>query len=112
MTTIPIPGIDLRDAGVAAVIAADTAAHRSATPFIQEALDAFIEAGQPFSADDIREALAENAHVRRELANRPNLMPALIANAAKAGRIEAVGYCRPSRSSRRSGRNLVWRAAA
>lgn len=105
-------GIDLKHQGIAAVIAADTAAHRSAAPYLREALDAFIESGQAFSADDIREALADNIAVRRELANRPNLMPALIANAAKAGRIEAVGYCRPSRSSRRSGRNLVWRAAA
>lgn len=105
-------GMELRDQGVAAVIAADTAAHRSAAPYLREALDAFIESGQAFSADDIREALAENVVVRRELANRPNLMPAVIANAAKAGRIEAVGFCRPSRSSRRSGRNLVWRAAA
>ena len=105
-------GMDLRDQGVAAVIAADTAAHRCASPYLREAVDAFIEAGLPFSADDIREALAENVVVRRELANRPNLMPALIANAAKAGRIEAVGMCRPSRSSRRASRNLVWRAAA
>lgn len=105
-------GMELRDQGTAAVIAADTAAHRSAAPYLREALDAFIEAGMEFSADDIREALADNIVVRRELANRPNLMPALIANAAKAGRIEAVGFCRPSRSSRRSGRNLVWRAAA
>ncbi|HLS33037.1 MAG TPA: hypothetical protein VK039_05575 [Brevibacterium sp.] len=105
-------GMELRDQGVAAVISADTAAHRSAAPYLREALDAFIESGQAFSADDIREALAENVVVRRELANRPNLMPALIANAAKAGRIEAVGLCRPSRASRRSGRNLVWKAAA
>lgn len=102
-------GMELRDQGVAAVLAADAAPHRGAAPFIREALDAFIESGQPFSADDIREVLADNIIVRRELANRPNLMPAMFATTAKAGRIEAVGLCRPSRSSRRSGRNLVWK---
>lgn len=105
-------GMELRDEGVEAVIAADAAPHRGAAPFIREALDAFIASGQPFSADDIREALADNITVRRALADKPNLMPALFATAAKTGRIEAVGLCRPSRASRRSGRNLVWKAAA
>lgn len=102
-------GMDLRDQGTAAVIAADTAPHRGAGDFIRSVIQDFAALSIEFTADDIRDALRDNDTVTRELYHRPNLLPAHLGSAAHRGLIEAVGLYRPTRASRRASRNLVWK---
>ena len=101
--------MDLRNQGMEAVIAADTAPHRGAGEYIRAAIRDFADLGQPFTADDVREVLRDNPTVVRELYARPNLLPAHLGSAAHLGIIEAVGLYRPTRVSRRASRNLVWK---
>lgn len=105
-------GIDLKNQGVAATIAADTAANRLASPIIRDSIEAFAAQGQEFTADDVREALAGNSDVVRALHDRPNLLPAVFSGAAKSGRIEAVGYTRATRSSRHASVLRIWQGVA
>lgn len=102
-------GIELRDEGTEAVIAADVAVHRNAGIIIKNTIEQLARTGNEFTADDVRQALTDNPKVVAALKEHPNLMPALIANASKSGRIAPVGLYRPTRSSRRASRNLVWR---
>lgn len=101
-------GIELRDAGTEAVIAADVAAHRGAGKFIEQVIREYADLGVKFTADDVREALRDNPTVVRELASKPNLLPAYIGSASRARLIRPVDTCRPERASRRANRNLVW----
>lgn len=101
-------GIELRDAGTEAVIAADVAPHRGAGKFIEQAIREYASLEVEFTADDVRNALRDNPTVVRELASRPNLLPAYIGIASRARLIRPVGTCRPERASRRANRNLVW----
>lgn len=102
-------GAELRDQGIEAVIAADVAVHRSAGTFIRHAIEDLAHSGHEFTADDVRGVLADNPKVVTALREHPNLMPSFFAHASRSGLIEAVGLYRPSRSSRRASRNLVWR---
>lgn len=108
MTTLPITGLELRDAGVAATLAADAAPHRDAAPFIHEAVEAFASQPATFTADDVRDALRDNDTVVRALRDRPNLLPAVFSSAAKAGLIRVVGYTRATRPTRRASVIRVW----
>jgi len=101
-------GIELRDAGTEAAIAADVAAHRGAGKFIERVICEYAALGVEFTADDIRDALRDNPTVVRELASKPNLLPAYIGSASRAHRIRPVDTYRPERASRRANRNLVW----
>ena len=101
-------GMELRDAGTAAVIAADVAVHKGAGEHIKATIAEYAASGREFTAEDVREVLKDNTLVVRELASKPNLLPALMGNASKGGLIHCVGMCRSSRASRRASRNLVW----
>lgn len=101
-------GMELRDAGTEAVIAADHAVHRGAGEWIKDTIAEFAASGAEFSAEDVRWALRDNADVLRELYHRPNLLPAYFGSMASKGVIKPVSMCRPSRSTRRASRNLVW----
>lgn len=96
-------GKALRDDGQSAVIAADTAVHRGAGDHIRDALDHLIKTGYQFTADDVRALLPADVEP-----HSPNLLPAIMGGYAQAGRITAIGMCRPTRASRRHSRNLVW----
>ena len=112
MTTLPITGLDLRDAGVAATLAADTAAHRDAAPTIREAVEALAATGRPFTAEDVRGRIAGDPHVVREIGERTNLLPAVFSAAAGAGTIRAIGYTRATRRSRHASVLRIWQGVA
>lgn len=105
-----ITGESLRDAGQAAVIAADEM-EANAGEYITAQIREFIDEGREFSADDIREALDGYRPIRRAMAIHPNLLPAIMAGFSKKKAIVPVGVCRPSRASRRTNWNMVWKAA-
>lgn len=112
MSTIPTTGRELRDSGVAATIAADTAAHRFASLIIRDSIEAFAAQGREFTADDVREALSGNSDVVRVLHDRPNLLPAVFSGVAKSGRIRGVGYTRATRPARRASVMRIWQGVA
>lgn len=99
-------GQELRDEGTAAVIAADKAIHRDISDLIRSAILDLADAGQEFTADDVRDRLPDDA-----IPHSHNLIPAHFGAQAHAGRIEAVGICRTTRTSRRASRNLIWKGA-
>lgn len=92
--------------GTAGVLAAATAVHRAqATEALREAFGAYLDAGEPFTADDVRH-LAGNPE-----AHHPNVLPALFAQAAQRGRIRQVGHpIRATRRSRHGGLVRRWQA--
>lgn len=97
-----------RGEGMEAVTAADVAVHRGAGVFIRAVIQEYADSGIEFTAEDVREALKDNYIAVREIAEKPNLLPAHMGTASKDGLIVCVGMCRSSRLSRRAGRNLVW----
>lgn len=99
----------LRDAGQSVVIAADEM-EANAGAYLRGAIQDLIDSGREFSADDVRAAVDDLRPVRRAMANHPNLLPAIMAGFAKKNLIERVGVCRPTRSSRRTNWNMVWKA--
>lgn len=109
MTQITRPtGIELRDQGMEAVIAADVSVHRGAGEYIKDTIAELARTGREFTAEDVRAELAGNPKVVDALAMKPNLLPALMGSASKSGQIISVGMRRPKRASRRASRNLVW----
>lgn len=104
-------GDDLRDAGQT-IVTANDAVEANAGKIIRDTIDWLIESGQHFSADDIRDELEGNAAVSRAMFKRPNLLPAIIGAASRKGLIEPIGIVKPTRPSRHSNRNLIWRATA
>ena len=73
----------------------------------QAALDALIAAGEPFTSEDVTEAIGLPAGHHET--NRNNAVGALIGNASREGLIANVGHT-PSRSPRSNGATLVkWR---
>lgn len=112
MTTIPIAGLDLRDAGMAATLAADAAPHRNAGPHIRQTIAHFAATGTTFTADDVREALRGLDSIIAAMNDRPNLLPAMFSHAAKSGLIKAVGYTRATRPARHASVMRVWQGVA
>lgn len=107
-----VTGDMLRDQGILAVVAADTAPHRRAAPAIREAVEAFAAAGERFTAEDVREALRDNEHAVREMRSRPNLLPAVMRDAARKAGARVVDWTEASRPEAH-GRGLrVWQGAA
>lgn len=104
-------GEDLREDGQTIVIAND-AVEANAGKIIRATILRLIESGQHFSADDIRDELEGNDTVERAMFKRPNLLPAIIGAASRKGLIEPIGFVKPTRPSRHSNRNLIWRATA
>lgn len=98
-----------RDEGMEAVTAADVAVHRGAGVFIRAVIQEYADSGLEFTAEDVREALKDNDVVVRELASKPNLLPAHVGGASKEGLIVSVGMCMSTRVSRHANRILVWK---
>lgn len=99
-------GKALRDEGMSAVLAADTAPHRSYGEIAREVIDQFIEEGRTFTSEDVRAEIPSNVE-----AHHPNVLPAVLGSLASAGRIRRVGEYHSTRLSRRYGRNSFWKAA-
>ena len=97
-------GRALRDAGIEAVDAAGTAAHRTWRPKAEGALRQLISSGHPFTADDLRALVDESPH-------HPNQVGSLFNTAARRGEIRKVGYQQSSVRSRQAGTHAVWVAA-
>ncbi|WP_240373138.1 hypothetical protein [Brevibacterium zhoupengii] len=102
-------GEELRDAGQQ-VVEINDSVEANAGAVIRATLDRLIKSGEPFSADEIRDALEGNEAVERAMFKRPNLLPAIIGGASRKGLIEPIGIVKPTRPSRHSNRNLIWRA--
>lgn len=102
-------GEDLRDAGQH-IVESNDSVEANAGEIIRATIDQLIGSGEPFSADDIRDALEGNELVARAMFKRPNLLPAIIGGASRKGLIEPIGIVKPTRASRHANRNLVWRA--
>lgn len=105
-----ITGESLRDAGQAVVIA-DDEMEANAGAYLKGAIQDLIDSGREFSADDVRVAVDDLRPVRRAMANHPNLLPAIMGSFAKRKLITPVGVCRPTRASRRTNWNMVWKAS-
>ena len=100
-------GKQLRDKGMADVISADQAVHRSYGEIAREVIDQFIEEGRTFTSEDVRAAIPADVE-----AHHPNVLPAVLGSLASAGRIRRVGEYHSTRLSRRYGRNSFWKAAS
>lgn len=101
-------GQQLRDKGVADVIAADMAPYRNAGPFIKAAISRLADKRWAFTASDVRKELEEHPAVIQRLNDSPNLLPAYFSAAASAGQIRVVGYTKSTRRARHSGRIAMW----
>lgn len=97
-------GGQLRDEGVTAAIAADTAAHRGHRDAIEQALDELITSGRAFTADDIRSRLP--AEVQERIP--PPLLPAVLRAACQRGLIRHVGWASSTRATRHAGPLRRW----
>lgn len=102
-------GDDLRDTGQT-IVTVNDAVEANAGKAIQSMILSFVAEGSDFSADDIREKFEGVDYVTRAMFKRPNLLPAIIGAASRKGLIEPIGIVKPSRPSRHSNRNLIWRA--
>lgn len=102
-------GDDLREDGQT-IVTANDAVEANAGKIIRAVVQRLIESGQHFSADDIRGEIEDNETVERAMFKRPNLLPAIIGAASRKGLIEPIGIVKPTRPSRHSNRNLIWRA--
>ena len=104
-------GDDLRNEGQH-IVEVNDSVEANAGKIIRATLLRFIQSGQQFSADEVREELEGNDLVTRAMFKRPNLLPAIIGGASRKGLIEPIGIVKPSRPSRHANRNLIWRATA
>lgn len=102
----------LRDQGWDAVQAADAAINRLFRTYLESALVDCIEAGEPFSADDIRAQAKKRAELDDRLFDpAPNLLPSVIGRAAQAGVIVRTGTVNARRKTRHASRNGVYVSA-
>lgn len=79
---------------------------------IRAGIDRLAATGEAFDADTVRSRFAgddaDSIAVREALYHRPRLIAAHIGGAARRGVISPVGMVWSGRSSRKSGRNLLW----
>lgn len=97
-------GFILRDCGVEAVLAADTAPHRGAGEVIASIIEDLADEGRDFTADDVRGRMPIGCKE-----HSPNVLPACFSRLRRAGRIKTVGFTVSKRGSRHSGAIRVWR---
>lgn len=92
--------------GAEDVLSAATAVHRAGgLESLREAFDAFVDAGEPFTADDVRD-LADDPEL-----HHPNVLSALFSQGARQGRIRPVGDpIRTPRRCRHGGLVRLWQA--
>lgn len=107
MTTTTGP--DLRDAGVADVLAADTAAHRGYAELVEHAIAVLALHRETFTAEDARELLERTFPDAR--AHSDNVLPAVFAGARARGLIRPVGYTQAQRPSAHARVIRVWQGA-
>ncbi|GGU61734.1 hypothetical protein [Lentzea flava] len=98
-------GAQLRDAGVADVLAADQAVHRGYRDEIESVLEELIASGAEFTADDLQARLTDDTRLRAA----PSLISAVIAVAARQGRIRQTGWGTSTRPTRHHGVLRRWR---
>lgn len=77
--------------------------------YIKTALTEYIESGQTFVVDDITDRARELAP-DGATPHSPNLIGAIIGSWAAHGHIEAVGFRKAGKTSRRGARVFVFRA--
>lgn len=107
--TQPEPtGAQLRDVGVADVLAADQAVHRDLAREIARVIDQFAATGEPFSADNVRDALPPDVIERAA----PNVLPGVFRARCHSGVIEQVGYTTSNRPARHHGVLRTWRGTS
>lgn len=100
-------GEQLRDRGVAAVLAADVAINRSYHVEVEAAIAELAASGRAFTADHVRERLPDE--IREQLP--VNLLPALIRTYAGREQIRHVGWATSTRASRHKGAIRWWMGA-
>lgn len=99
-------GARLRASGQSDVLAADVAPHRNFAAVVREAVEVVGRLRPEFTADMLDDWIAAMYPDARP--HHPNVMPAVLGGLAAAGRIEAVGWHRSPRSSRRHGWGRIW----
>lgn len=99
-------GTDLRDAGIAANLAAAVAINRDWLHYAEVTMAILIREGREFTADDIRSAIPAGVEP-----HHPNCMGSLLGRARLDGRIVRVYDTRSGRRTRHSSRVGVWVAA-
>ena len=97
-------GQTLRDAGMADVLAADVAPHRSYAALVAEAVESFT--GLPFDAEDVRAHIEERHPDARP--HHPNVIGATLGGLAYAGHIRAINFRQSTRPSSRCRVLRVW----
>lgn len=109
MTTHPEPtGEQLRDEGVTAALAADTAAHRNHRAAIEAIIDELVAEGSVFSAETIRARLDDDTITSMS----PGLLPACLRRYSQHGRIVSLGWTTSARPERHCGPVRMWRGTA
>lgn len=103
-------GIDLKNLGADLIIANDEA-RANASEHIRATIDMLAGTGRTFTAEDVREHLADTPGVAVTLRDRPNLLPAHFTAEKRKGRIVPVGFTTPSRASRHGAVIRIWRQA-
>lgn len=96
-------GTQLRIVGEDATLAAATAINRDFREHAEDILDDLIEAGRPFTAEDIRRKIPDGVEP-----HSPNVLPAVIGRASRAGRIKTIGWCGTTRNTRHGSVNRLW----
>lgn len=93
-----------RDRGVAEVLAAGTAPHRSAKDVLARIIVDLARSGRPFTAEGVRRMLPADV----EPPHSVNTIPALFRAASQRGLIRPTGMQCATRASRHGGYNRVW----
>lgn len=101
----PPTGEQLRDAGIGAVLAADSAPHRDYRVHVDAVLVRLAATGRPFTSDDVWDGLP--ADVRDYV--HPNLIGASVRTTSGRGEIECLGLATSGRPSRHKGAVRLWR---
>ena len=103
-------GIDLKVLGTDLIVESDRQ-RENAGEYIADAIQALINTGRDFTAEDVRDQLRDKPAVLAVMAERPNLLSAHFAGASRSGDIRPVGFTIPARASRHGSVIRVWRAA-
>ena len=101
-------GAQLRDSGVADVLAADCSVTRDYARLVAEAVDVYAGTGQDVTAETIRDWIEATYPGARP--HSPNVISGAMKALAEAGRLVQVGWREASRPEARARVLRVWRA--
>ena len=104
-------GADMRDQGIADVLAADTSPIRGYGEYVTEAIGYLANTGEQFDAERVR-TLVKVTHPEAPEPHSPNVLPARMRAAASRGVIRPVGFTQARRPSRHASVMRVWQGAA